>query len=190
MTDRLTQLQDALDQANRPQPLPHAPHWLATQFYASIRYVTTHHPHSALPLPPQPSQQQHPTQSSNITITTNSNNNNNNNTQPLTTSAPQTPAAPQNDLDPSLPRPDSPSTFAAAQRELARDLILKEQQIEYLISVLPGIGTSEKEQEERIRVLEGELKEAEEQRRKVGEERERLVERVEGVITRVWGRRE
>ncbi|KAA6410017.1 MAG: Mediator subunit Med21 [Lasallia pustulata] len=106
MADRLTQLQDCFDQ-------------LATQFYASLRYISTHHPPST------------------------SNN------------QPAAPAAPDpNSQDPNPPRPDSPSTFAAAQRELAHDLVLKEQQNEYLISVLPGIGTSEKEQEERIRVLE------------------------------------
>lgn len=48
--------------------------------------------------------------------------------------------------------------------------MIKEQQIEYLISVLPGIGSSETEQEGRIRQLEGELRGVEEERRaKVGE---------------------
>ncbi|KAK8217352.1 Mediator of RNA polymerase II transcription subunit 21 [Zalaria obscura] len=40
------------------------------------------------------------------------------------------------------PVPDSPEVFQAALRELARDLIMKEQQIEHLIGVLPGIVTS------------------------------------------------
>ncbi|RJE16963.1 hypothetical protein PHISCL_10700, partial [Aspergillus sclerotialis] len=70
----------------------------------------------------------------------------------------QTPAP----ADPSLPpAPDSPRTFASRQRELARDLVIKEQQIEYLISVLPGIDSSETQQEERIRELEKELREVE-----------------------------
>ncbi|KAI9760392.1 MAG: hypothetical protein M4579_001688 [Chaenotheca gracillima] len=150
MADRLTQLQDALDQ-------------LATQFYASVRYVTTHHPRAP----------QHHGGGS--------------------TSAPQTPAH-TDGADPfsagfAPPRPDTPIAFAAAQRELARDLILKEQQIEYLISVLPGIGTSENEQKERIRELEDELREAERERREVGKEREELIERVEGVIMKGWGKR-
>lgn len=71
------------------------------------------------------------------------------------------------------------------QRELARDLILKEQQIEYLISVLPGIGTSEREQEERLRVLEGELKGAEEERRRAVLEKDKVLERLDEVILRV-----
>ena len=60
--------------------------------------------------------------------------------------------------------PDSPADFQVALKELARDLILKEQQIEYLIGVLPGIGTSERDQSARIQTLEGELREAEKER--------------------------
>ncbi|KAI9672510.1 MAG: RNA polymerase II mediator complex subunit [Caeruleum heppii] len=133
MADRLTQLQDALDD-------------LATQFYASIRYLSTHH------APPHP-----------IPVDQN----------------PHVPPPPP------PPPPDDPRTFAAAQRELARDLVLKEQQIEYLIGVLPGIGTSEKEQTERLRVLERELRDAERERRQAVEERERVVARLDEVIREV-----
>lgn len=85
--------------------------------------------------------------------------------------------------DPSAPlRPDSPHTFAYRQRELARDLIIKEQQIEYLIGRLPGIGASEAEQEARIRELQGELRRVEmEKERKVRELR-KLGRRLEGVL--------
>lgn len=85
--------------------------------------------------------------------------------------------------DPLAPlRPDSPRTFAYRQRELARDLIIKEQQIEYLIGRLPGIGASEAEQEARIRELEGELRRVEmEKERKVRELR-KLGRRLEGVL--------
>lgn len=80
------------------------------------------------------------------------------------------------------PRPDSPRTFSARQRELARDLIIKEQQIEYLISVLPGIGSSEAEQEKRIRELERELRGVEEERQRRVKELRVLRKRVEGVL--------
>lgn len=53
-------------------------------------------------------------------------------------------------------------------------MIIKEQQIEYLISVLPGIGSSEKEQEARLWQLEGEL-------RTVEEERERKIRELKGL---------
>lgn len=85
--------------------------------------------------------------------------------------------------DPSLlPQPDSPRTFAARQRELARDLIIKEQQIEYLISVLPGIGASEAEQEARIRELETQLREVEKARLAKAEELKQLRGRLEDVL--------
>lgn len=82
----------------------------------------------------------------------------------------------------SLPQPDSPRTFAARQRELARDLIIKEQQIEYLISVLPGIGASEAEQEARIRELEIQLREVERERVAKAEELKQLRGRLEDVL--------
>lgn len=92
-----------------------------------------------------------------------------------------------------LPAPDSPRTFASRQRELARDLVIKEQQIEYLISVLPGIGSSEKEQEGRIRELEKELRAVEEEREtKVKDLRvmRRKLETVLGAVeTGVYGNR-
>lgn len=83
------------------------------------------------------------------------------------------------------PRPDSPRTFAARQRELARDLIIKEQQIEYLISVLPGIGASEAEQETRIRDLETQLRAVEEERMARARELGRLRSRLDGVLAAV-----
>ncbi|KEQ70573.1 hypothetical protein M436DRAFT_53259 [Aureobasidium namibiae CBS 147.97] len=100
MADRLTQLQDCLDD-------------LATQMFASIRYIQTRHQFAAIP--------------------------------------------------------DQPDI------ELARDLVLKEQQIEYLISVLPGIGESEANQSQRIQALEKELREADEERKVALAEREAML---------------
>lgn len=85
--------------------------------------------------------------------------------------------------DPNLPpAPDSPRTFASRQRELARDLIIKEQQIEYLISVLPGIGASEAEQETKIRELEKELRAVEKERAAKVRDLKKLRARLENVL--------
>jgi mediator of RNA polymerase II transcription subunit 21 len=61
-------------------------------------------------------------------------------------------------------------------------LVIKEQQIEILIKALPGIGTSEKEQQERLKVLEAELKEAEKERVAVVKEKEEVLQRLDKVI--------
>jgi mediator of RNA polymerase II transcription subunit 21 len=79
-------------------------------------------------------------------------------------------------------RPDSPATFAANQIQLVRDLIIKEQQIEHLIRVLPGISTSEEEQEQRIRNLEKELRQMHEQRKQKRKEVRATVKKLENVI--------
>ncbi|OJJ96491.1 hypothetical protein ASPACDRAFT_63412 [Aspergillus aculeatus ATCC 16872] len=204
MADILTQLQTCLDQ-------------LATQFYATLGYLTTYHDNSPATVPPPTQAQTAPAAPALAKIPKNSS------APPVPASAPlaaqqqsnqtqqQTPAEiPQpaqpgaagaedtttgTAQDPALPpAPDSPRTFAARQRELARDLVLKEQQIEYLISVLPGIGSSEAEQEHRIRELEGEL------RRWEGVRGERMLQlkalrgRLEGVLgameVGIYGERE
>ncbi|KAH8656156.1 mediator complex, subunit Med21/Med9, partial [Tricladium varicosporioides] len=75
-----------------------------------------------------------------------------------------------------------PDQFKAQQRELAQDLILKEQQIEFLISILPGLENSEKDQEETIKQLEKELQAAEVERKQALKDKEEVLARLEGVI--------
>ncbi|KAK0507489.1 hypothetical protein JMJ35_010012 [Cladonia borealis] len=157
MADRLTQLQDCYDQ-------------LATQFYASIRYISLHHSASPLPPPFPTSQNQNQIQPSNGAIPTNN-----------TTNAHQNDSTDPSSL-PAEQRPDTPTTFAAAQRELAHDLLLKTRQIEAIIGVLPGVENSLEVQEQRIRELEGELREARMEREDVEKVREEWVGLVEGVI--------
>ncbi|KAJ0413348.1 mediator complex, subunit Med21 [Aspergillus carlsbadensis] len=189
MADILTQLQTCLDQ-------------LATQFYATIGYLTTYHDNSPATPPDHPTaapalakiqknSTNPPIPASAAAILANSQ------ASPsgagattATTPGPTIATAPGMGPgeDPSLPpRPDSPRTFAARQRELARDLVIKEQQIEYLVSVLPGTGSSEAEQEGRIRALEKELRGAEEERAKRVRELRVLRRRVEGVLGAVEG---
>ncbi|KAE8148378.1 mediator complex, subunit Med21 [Aspergillus avenaceus] len=188
MADILTQLQTCLDQ-------------LATQFYATIGYLVTYHDNSpAIPppndssaapalskipknstAPPAPASAPAAAQAAQASPTQ----------QPAQIPGQPHPSAETGQAtpggtgaaDPNLPPvPDSPRTFASRQRELARDLVIKEQQIEYLISVLPGIDSSEAEQEKRIRELERELRGAEEQRESRVRELRRLRRRLEGVL--------
>ncbi|KAJ5479198.1 hypothetical protein N7530_004707 [Penicillium desertorum] len=172
MADILTQLQTCLDQ-------------LATQFYATLGYLTTYHDNA--PTTPPPNVPDAAPALAKIiknkrggaaAVAGNA-------SPPL--APPQQPGAapataPENQ-DPNLPpAPDSPRTFASRQRELARDLIIKEQQIEYLISVLPGIGASEAEQEARIRELEAELRGVEKERAAKVRELKKLRTRLEDVL--------
>ena len=117
-------------------------------------------------------------------------------TQPTTTtsdpSQPQTQTQTQPQTQPRIlstrpPRHDPAAAFTADLHELARDLIVKEQQIEMLIERLPGIGTSERAQRARMAVLEKQLREIEEERARAVAEKERLLERVAGRIAGVRG---
>ncbi|KAE9363695.1 CSE2-domain-containing protein [Stipitochalara longipes BDJ] len=75
--------------------------------------------------------------------------------------------------------------FKDGQKELAQDLILKEQQIEYLISILPGLENNEKEQEQTIQQLEEELKIAEAERKEAVKEKEDVLARLDTVLRSV-----
>ncbi len=81
-----------------------------------------------------------------------------------------------------LVEPLPPDKFRLGQEELARDLVYKEQQIEYLIGSLPGLENSEQDQERLIRELEEELKVAEEQRKEAVRERDEMLAKLDGVI--------
>lgn len=72
--------------------------------------------------------------------------------------------------------------FQAGLKELSRDLIVKEQEIEYLISSLPGLDNSEKDQERNIKDLEEDLKAAEAQRQDALAERDRILAQLDSVI--------
>ncbi|CAD0110703.1 unnamed protein product [Aureobasidium uvarum] len=164
MADRLTQLQDCLDD-------------LATQMFASIRYIQTRHQFASIPNQPDMSDPTAPNAPAPLqpnaapdTLTASAAEQGGPNAVALQQQQEQDPDQP--------PRPDDPATFQAALRELARDLVLKEQQIEYLISVLPGIGESEANQNQRIQALEKELREADEQRKTALVERETMLDKL------------
>lgn len=171
MADRLTQLQDCYDQVRCLLRLltftkTNTHQKLATQFYASIRYLSLHHNSSALtPPPPPPSNPQHNHNNSNSNANPNSNH-----------------EQPESFSYPPEQRPDTPAAFAFAQRELAQDLLLKTKQIEHLISVLPGVENSQEKQKARITGLDAELGQALEERKKAEEERELWLGKVDGII--------
>ncbi|OBT54611.1 hypothetical protein VE04_05060 [Pseudogymnoascus sp. 24MN13] len=128
MADRLTQLQDAVDQ-------------LAHQFVASIYYVHRHH--ELTPVNPTDKPREGPMDSDGSHA--------------------------------SLDRP----------RELAKDLIVREQQIELLISALPGLEHSEQNQQERIKALEEELEKEEKKRQAAVKEKDVLLAKLDEVIRSV-----
>jgi mediator of RNA polymerase II transcription subunit 21 len=185
MSDRLTQLQDCLDQ-------------FLVQMFATIRYIDTHHSYAHIqgqidqfePPPDypavaantqltQPSSAAHP-----LAVTTSQ-----------ATQQQQPPAAqdqiaiqqpqPQQEVEPissKNPEPHPPTLFTQRLSELAQDLVLKEQQIEALVAALPGIGSSQEAQEARLRELDVELKKVEAEREKWIIERERLAKTLDGWI--------
>ncbi|KAL1883821.1 hypothetical protein VTK73DRAFT_8357 [Phialemonium thermophilum] len=130
MSDRLTQLQDAVDQ-------------LAQQFVASFYYVERHHDLEKV----APKDEVREIKQEQQEVET-------------------------------LPS----DVFQAGQLELARDLIIKEQQIEYLISSLPGLENSERDQEQCIKDLEEELKVAEAQRLDAVKEKDEVLAKLDQVL--------
>lgn len=65
------------------------------------------------------------------------------------------------------------------------DLVLKVKEIEELVGTLPGLDKNEEVQRERIRELDGELKVAEQERRRAVGEREMWLGKVEEAIATV-----
>ena len=141
--------------------------------YASLSYIQTRHPYGEIP--GQPSQAP--------------------DSAPIRESAPDSAAPASASALPngnsshqqvseraSSPPPETPDSFNGAMHELARDLMLKEQQIEILINSLPGIGNSEADQEKRMRELETELREVGMERTRAEDEKERMADLLGQII--------
>ena len=75
--------------------------------------------------------------------------------------------------------------YEATLRELAQDLVVKERQIELLMKDLPGLNSSQIEQESRIKQTEDEAKSLEDQAQHAARTRETLIQRVEETMLRV-----
>ncbi|KAK3076409.1 hypothetical protein LTS18_013117, partial [Coniosporium uncinatum] len=85
------------------------------------------------------------------------------------------------------PARDTPQLFQQRLKELAQDLVAKESQIEHLIDTLPGVGTSQRDQEARLKELEKQLQEVEAERVEAALEKERLLERLDSQIMKMGG---
>lgn len=79
-------------------------------------------------------------------------------------------------------QPQSPEVFDQAQQDLAEDLVVKAQQIEYLIRRLPGLVQGEEEQNAEIRRLVEEVKEMEVQRKEKRKEMRQCLEQLDNVV--------
>lgn len=168
MADILTQIQDELDMVRPPLPIPSYPltSQLLHQMHASLTYIKTRAPPAAIPGQPTLSSLQE---------------------------AQAQAAAHSQGSDPSqippTPVPASPDEFQKDIRELSRDLVVKEHQIEILIGCLPGLNATEAEQVQRMKELERELDAIEGERERAVREKEGLVRLVEERIGVVGGMR-
>ena len=146
--------------------------------FASLNYSGDHHPYAAIPGQPDLAPE---TESASAPAHTNGD------TQKDQAATQESQTLNGEPLPEPEPVPHSPEEFNASLRELAQALVLKEQQIEYLIHSLPGIGSSERDQEKRMRELQEELKAVEEERERAEVEREKMVEGLSNVL--VGGKR-
>jgi mediator of RNA polymerase II transcription subunit 21 len=76
----------------------------------------------------------------------------------------------------------SPEQFQEDIKEFARDIVIKQQQMEALIANLPGLNVSEEQQVQRMKDLERELEGLEGDRLAAVKEKEVLLKRVEEKI--------
>jgi mediator of RNA polymerase II transcription subunit 21 len=174
MADRLTQLQDCLDQ-------------FLVQMFATIQYIDTHHSHQHIdgqvdqftPITDSLISQQSESATTATAATAAAGM-----TQTISQLSPQ--QQQQQAVEPassSNPIPDAPALFSQRLSELAQDLVLKEQQVEALIAALPGIGSSQEAQEARLKELDEELKAVEAERDRWRKERELLSQSLDGWIS-------
>ena len=164
-SDILTQLQTCYDQ-------------LLTQFFSTISYLSQRHPLIA----PDPDPSDPFTNPPTLTSTQTPNPNPETPSQPSASGSGIQPGPEDTDRSSYPLRPAPPQTFAHAQRELAEDLVQKGQQIELLISRLPGIGRGEEQQKEEIRVLVEKVRSMEKKRKEKRKEMRECVRRLDSVV--------
>ncbi|KAL1840549.1 hypothetical protein VTJ83DRAFT_4806 [Remersonia thermophila] len=75
-----------------------------------------------------------------------------------------------------------PQTYRDGQVEIARDMIVQAQRIEYLVSELPGLQNSERDQLRIIASLEEEIAGLEAQRREAVRERDEVFAQLDALV--------
>lgn len=96
--------------------------------------------------------------------------------------ATQNSAQPTQSSEPVPPVQPTKEEFNKDLKEMAEDLVVKSQQIEMLIANLPGVNSSEAEQVQRMKELERELGELENERLQAVKDKELLLKKVEDKI--------
>ena len=161
--DILTQLQTCYDQ-------------LLTQFFSTVSYLSQRHPLIAPDPDPNDPFTNPPSAAAIASQTPNP-------ADPSQSQASSIIPGPEDTERAPYPlRPVSQQTFEDAQKELAEDLVLKGQQIELLISRLPGIGRGEEQQAEEVKVLVEKVREMEKRRKEKRTEMRHYVKRLESVV--------
>lgn len=168
MPDTITQLQRSLDD-------------LAAQMFASLRYIAEHHSNAQItgqqylgPLGRDYDPQLNPTALPN------------GDTKPAKAESEQQP--PSSDPPPLAQTEDDyrvadeSKIFEEALREMSRDLVKKEKEMEALVEGMLGRDRSKEQQEERMRVLDKELSGVERELEEAGRVKEDLLKKVEGAI--------
>ncbi|KAH6635493.1 mediator complex, subunit Med21 [Chaetomium sp. MPI-SDFR-AT-0129] len=79
-------------------------------------------------------------------------------------------------------QPLDPQTFKDGQAEIARDIIVQAQRIEYLVSELPGLQNSERDQLRIIGALEEEIAGLEAQRQEATRERDEVFGQLDALL--------
>lgn len=161
-SDILTQLQTCYDQ-------------LLTQYFSTVSYLSQRHPLIAPDPDPNDPFTNPPTAIAAASQTPNPDN------SQSSTSVIQ-PGLEDTERSAYPLRPAAPQVFANAQRELAEDLVQKGQQIELLISRLPGVGRDAEQQAEDIKVLVQKVREMEEKRKAKRRDMRECVKRLDEVI--------
>lgn len=153
MADILTQIQDEMDQ-------------ILNMMQKQMAYIRIHAP------PSVPHGQQRVDTYAEIQA----NKASGENTQTTTSQLTQAPS------QPTLPEQVPPEQFQKNIKEMAEDIVLKQQQVEVLIAGLPGLNVSEEQQIERMKELEKELEGLEGERLEAVKQKELLLKKVEEKI--------